>query len=161
NPGDLRVAQESCGSCHQAQVNAVEKSPMTTSAIFWAAAAYANGILATKQAIVGESYGRDGSAQTITPRTPPNVKDRDRGVRPSLLPLPRWEITQPADNFRAFEDGGLLQPSTFPDIGNPNLGAESGKPDIRLSNRGPGTGLRVSIPVLNLHKTRLNDPHLL
>ena len=23
-----------------------------------------------------------------------------------------------------------------------------------------GTGLRISVPVLNLHKTRLNDPHL-
>lgn len=160
NPGDLRVAQESCGSCHQAQVNAVEKSPMKTTAIFWAAAGYANGILATKQAIVGESYGRDGSAQGIKPGTPPSAKDVKRGVRSALVPLPRWEILQPGDNFRAFEDGGLLQPSMFPDIGNPNLGDESGKPDIRLSNRGPGTGLRVSIPVLNIHKTRLNDPHL-
>src|SRR5262249_17880751 len=35
-----------------------------------------------------------------------------------------------------------------------------GKPDARLSNRGPGTGLRIAIPVLNLTKTRLNDPHL-
>ena len=35
---------------------------------------------------------------------------------------------------------------------------EPGRPDIRQSNRGPGTGLRVAIPVLNIHKTRLNDP---
>jgi hypothetical protein len=35
---------------------------------------------------------------------------------------------------------------------------EPGRPDIRQSNRGPGTGLRISIPILNITKTRLNDP---
>ncbi|PZA18763.1 hypothetical protein, partial [Modestobacter versicolor] len=37
---------------------------------------------------------------------------------------------------------------------------EPGRPDIRQSNRGPGTGLRAAIPVLNIHKTRLNDPFM-
>jgi len=160
NPGDLRIADQTCGSCHQTQVNATKKSPMTTSSIFWAAAGYANGILSTKHAIVGEAYMRDGEAAAIVPKTPPTEEELKKGVLPSLLPLPRWEALQPADNFRGFEDGGLLQPSAFPEIGNPNLTDDSGKPDIRLSSRGPGTGLRVSIPVLNLHKTRLNDPHL-
>ena len=45
-------------------------------------------------------------------------------------------------------------------LGNPNPLEDGGKPDIRQSNRGLGTGLRISVPVLNLHKTRLNDPHL-
>src|SRR5690606_39040075 len=27
-------------------------------------------------------------------------------------------------------------------------------------NRGPGTGLRIAIAVLNIHKTRLNDPYM-
>lgn len=160
NPGDLRVAQEACGACHQAQVNAVKKSPMTTSAIFWAAAGYANGIISTKRALVGESYSRDGLAQMIKPLVSPTEEDLKKGAVPFLLPLPRWQTLQPADNFRAFEDGGLFQPSAFPEIGNPNPLELSGRPDIRLSNRGPGTGLRVSIPVLNIHKTRLNDPHL-
>src|SRR5437773_2607456 len=56
NPGDLRVAEETCGGCHQKEVNAVPRSTMTTSSVFWAAAAYANGILPTKKAILGESY---------------------------------------------------------------------------------------------------------
>src|SRR5881628_1243106 len=60
NPGDLRVVQETCGRCHQKEVNAVPRSTMTTSAIFWAAVSYANGILPTKNAILGESYSRDG-----------------------------------------------------------------------------------------------------
>ena len=33
-------------------------------------------------------------------------------------------------------------------------------PTCSQSNRGPGTGLRVAIPVLNIHKTRLNDPYM-
>ena len=28
------------------------------------------------------------------------------------------------------------------------------------SNRGPGTGARIAVPVINITKTRLNDPHL-
>ncbi|MGH7964409.1 MAG: hypothetical protein ACRERD_21765, partial [Candidatus Binatia bacterium] len=160
NPGDLRVAQESCGGCHQFQVNAVNKSPMTTSSIFWAAAGYANGILPTKKAIVGESYSRDGKPQMIKPETPPTEAEKKEGVLSFLLPLPAWQTTQVADNFRAFEDGGLFIGSAFPEIGNPQPLELSGKPDIRVSNRGPGTGVRVSIPILNVQKTRLNDPHL-
>ncbi len=160
NPGDLRVAQEVCGMCHQKEVDNVRKSTMTTSSVFWAAAPYANGIVSTKSAIFGESYGRDGVPQMIKPIVPPTAEQIKKGALSFLLPLPRWEVTQPGDNFRAFEDGGLTQPSAFPEIGNPNPQDEGGKPDIRLSNRGLGTGLRVSIPLLNMHKTRLNDPHL-
>lgn len=160
NPGDLRVAQETCGACHQEQVHAVVRSPMTTSAIFWAAAAYANGILGNKAAILGESYGPDGGGRALVPKPGPSSEEQARGARPFLLPLPRWELTQPGEYFRAFERGGLLNPSFFPEIGNPNPFDEPGRPDIRVSDRGRGTGLRVSPGVINLHKTRLNDPHL-
>jgi hypothetical protein len=160
NPGDLRVAQETCGGCHQKQVNAVPRSTMTTSAVFWAAASYANGILSTKQAILGESFSRDGKAQSLKPATPPTPDQIAHGALPALLPLPRWEIIQPGEYFRAFERGGVEQGSSFPDIGNPNPGEEAGRPDIRLSNRGRGTGLRISPAIVNVHKTRLNDPHL-
>ena len=78
---------------------------------------------------------------------------------PVLLPLPRWEILKPGDVFRVFEDGGLLISPLFPDLGNPQIDDLGGKPDIRQSIRG-WYRLRISVPVLNLHKTRLNDPHL-
>src|SRR5207253_8000513 len=74
--------------------------------------------------------------------------------------------TPPGDVFRVFERGGRTINPTFPEIGLPNsTGAsqkleEPGRPDLKQSNRGPGTGLRVAIPVLNLHKTRLNDPYM-
>ena len=160
NPGDLRVAAETCGPCHPRQVEAVRKSPMTTSAIFWAAAAYANGILGRKAGLLGESYGRDGGAQAIVPAPGPTAAEAARGALEAIRPLPRWEIVQPGEYFRAFERGGLLNPSIFPEIGNPSPFDEPGRPDVRLSDRGRGTGLRVSPGVINLHKTRLNDPHL-
>lgn len=160
NPGDLRVAQETCGSCHQDEVNRVLKSPMTTASIFFGAAGYANGIVGQKTSALGESYGRDGGAQAIRPATPPTPEQLARGALPATAPLPRWEIVQPGEYFRAFERGGLLAPSSFPDTGNPNREEEAGLPDIRLSSRGRGTGLRISPGLINLQKTRLNDPHL-
>ena len=93
-------------------------------------------------------------------KPPPTEAERRKGVVPVLLPLPRWEILKPGDVFRVFEDGGLLISPLFPDLGNPPIDDLGGKPDIRQSIRGLGTGLRISVPVLNLHKTRLNDPHL-
>jgi hypothetical protein len=161
NPGDLRVAQEACGGCHQEQINATLKSPMRTAATFWAAAGYANGVLPSKRGVFGEAYGRDGQAQGITEQgTIPAWALEKAGALRQLLPLPRWQVTTPGEYFRAFERGGLLQPAIFPDIGNPSPKDDAGRPDIRLSDRGPGTGLRISPALINLQKTRLNDPHL-
>ncbi len=164
NPGDLRVAQETCGPCHTNEVHQVRTSLMTTSAAFWTAAAYNNGVVRDKIAFLGESYSRDGKPEIITAPgvITPAVQQamREKGELPFLAPLPRWEIMPPGDNFRVFEDGGLIILSQFPDLGNPNPLEEGGKPDIRQSIRGLGTGARISVPVLNLHKTRLNDPHL-
>ena len=160
NPGDLRVAKETCGRCHMQQTAAVPRSTMTTSAIFWSAVSYANGLTGTKPAFLGESYNRDGKPQLLLPAWPPTPEQIAKGARPQLVPLPRWEIFQPGEIFRAFERGGIANTTTPPEIGNPNPGDESGRPDIRLGNRGRGTGSRISPGLINLHKTRLNDPHL-
>lgn len=160
NPGDLRVAQETCGGCHQKQTNAVPRSTMTTSAVFWAAVSYANGLISRKPGLLGESYNREGQPQAIKPATPPTEWQIARGALPLLVPLPNWEIFQPGEYFRAFERGGVSANSFPPDIGNPNVAEEAGRPDIRLGNRGRGTGSRISPALINLHKTRLNDPHL-
>jgi hypothetical protein len=71
---------------------------------------------------------------------------------------------KPGDIFRVFERGGRNITNLFPETGLPNaLGQlqrleEPGRPDFRQSNRGPGTGARISVPVINITKTRLNDP---
>lgn len=172
NPGDLRVAKLVCGTCHLNEVKQVESSTMTTTGAFWSVAAYNNGIIAPaigaqKTPFLGESYDFNGIPRQITMRPPPTLEELAKGVLPFFLPLPRWEVLPPGDIFRVFERGGTSIPSNFPDIGTaPSSPLQSpsredpGRPDIRQSTRGPGTGLRVSIPVLNIHKTRLNDPHL-
>src|ERR1700735_2711398 len=71
NPSDYRVAREACGACHMAVIAASERSLMSTTAMFWAAGAYNNGILPFKHTIVGEAYTRDGEpAALIDPQTP-------------------------------------------------------------------------------------------
>jgi hypothetical protein len=173
NPGDLRVARQVCGLCHPNEVAEVERSTMTTTSVFWSAAAYNNGIVvpaigAQKTPFLGESYGIDGVTRGISAEKPPTPDEiAKHGVLPLILPLPRWEVVPPGDIFRVFERGGRTIGSSFPDIGSaPSIaleepgGEESGKPELRQSNRGPGTGLRIAVPLLNVHKTRLNDPHL-
>ena len=161
NPGDLRVAKETCGSCHLQQTAAVPRSTMTTSAIFWSAVSYANGLVGQKRAFLGESYNRDGKPQMLLPAWPPSQEQVARGALPVLVPLPRWELFQPGgEYFRAFERGGISNGTMPPDTGNPFQAEDAGRPDIRLSNRGRGTGSRISPGLINLHKTRLNDPHL-
>lgn len=158
NPGDLRVASETCGGCHAKEVHAVSRSIMTTSAMLWGGASYNNNILPFKRYVLGESYARDGTAREI--HASPSPERAAKGALPAILPLPQWEVTSPGDIFRVFERGGLFIKSTFAEFGLPNPKEDPGRPDIRASNRGPGTGARISVPVLNVHKTRLNDPHL-
>ncbi len=164
NPSDYRAARAACGACHLAVIEAAERSLMATGAMLWGGAAYNNGILPFKRTLVGEAYTPDGRPARIVSPGPVSDAARARGVLEALYPLPTWHVTAPADVFRVFERGGRNINSNFPEIGIPNvLGQiqrleEPGRPDIRQSNRGPGTGQRVAIPVLNIHKTRLNDP---
>ena len=165
NPSDYRIAREACGACHLPIIQAAERSLMATVAMFWGGAAYNNGILANKVYALGEGYTRDGEpAKLIAPVKPTPAMTRNRGLLPELWPLPSWETVPPGDVFRVFERGGRNIVTQFPEIGNPDsLGSqarleEPGRPDLRQSSRGPGTGLRVAIPILNITKTRLNDP---
>lgn len=161
NPGDLRAAPEACGGCHSEIVTAVKKSLMTTSAMLWGGAAYNNGILPFKRYVLGESYTKDGEPASISHGDEPiSDKRKALGALEKLLPLPTWEVLKPADIFRIFERGGFFIKSQFAEIGVPNPLEEPGKPDVKASNRGPGTGARIAVPVINIHKTRLNDPHL-
>ncbi len=166
NPGDLRVARLACGACHLPIVQASERSLMATSAMFWGAAAYNNGILPFKRSLLGEAYTANSEPALLKNPVVPDARMIAKGILPSIAPLPAWETIPPADVFRVFERGGRVISSQFPEIGLPNSTGliqkldEPGRPDIKQSNRGPGTGSRVAIPVLNMTKTRLNDPHL-
>ncbi len=169
NPSDYRVARDACGACHIQAIESAERSIMATGAMLWGGASYNNGILPFKNYLLGEAYTREGlPAKMTTPGAGPGGKLSEdqvaRGVLAEMYPLPTWHVIPPGDVFRVFERGGRTINSQFPEIGLPNPSGsiqrleEPGRPDLKQSNRGPGTGLRVAIPALNIHKTRLNDP---
>ena len=166
NPGDLRVAREACGACHMPIIQAAERSIMATGAMLFGGAAYNNGVLPFKRYLLGEAYTRDGEPAAIKNPVEPNEKMAKKGVLPILYPLPTWNTVAPGDVFRVFERGGRNLANLFPETGLPNsIGLiqrleEPGRTDIKQSNRGMGTGNRISIPVLNIHKSRLNDPNM-
>jgi hypothetical protein len=170
NPTDYRVVRESCGACHMETIEAGERSIMASGAMLWGGAAYNNGILPFKNYLAGEAYTRNGEAAKImSPGSPPGTvteEERKRGALSVLYPLPMWTVVPPGDVFRVFERGGRNVSTQFAEVGLPNPSGsiqrleEPGRPDLKQSNRGPGTGLRVAIPILNVHKTRLNDPFM-
>jgi len=105
----------------------------------------------------GESYGTDGSPQrllTFPPPTPDEISKK--GILPYLDPIERWEISQPGNVLRVFERAAKAKP----EVGNPILDEDPGKPQIKLSSRGFGTELRTDPVFLGLQKTRLLDPLL-
>lgn len=165
NPGDYRIARESCGACHLPVIQAAERSIMSSSMMLWGGAAYNNGILPFKRYVVGEAYTRDGQPAILKNPVEPTPEMSKKGILPLMAPLPSWQVLSPGDVFRVFERGGRNIVNLFPETGLPNaLGLiqrleEPGRPDLRQSNRGPGTGARIAVPVINIHKTRLNDPN--
>jgi hypothetical protein len=160
NPGDLRVANLSCGTsgCHTEEVAVVNKSMMRTGALLWEAALYNNGAFPLKNARFGESYTPYGLPERIqTVPSPTAEETQKKGILPYLDPLARWEIAQPGNILRTFERGGRKAA----EVGLPNPFEEPGRPtqDL-LSPRGLGTNLRTDPVFLGLQKTRLLDPML-
>ena len=159
NPGDLRVAAETCGAngCHAPEVLKVKTSMMTHGGMLWGAALYNNGSFPLKNTHFGESYSSEGVPQSMHTVPPPTPEEtRLKGIVPELTPLERWEISQPGNVLRVFERGGMKKG----EIGNPDREEEAGRPDDKLGERGFGTLLRTDPVFLGLQKTRLLDPLL-
>jgi hypothetical protein len=158
NPGDFRVAHISCGTagCHPKEVQVNRKQIMATGCMLWGAAAYNNGTLPVKRAVLGEAYGMNGAALRLKTYPPPSEEEQKRGVVAQLDPLPRFEMSQPGNVLRIFEPGGRFSP----EIGIPERFEEPGRPRTRLSTRGLGTGNRTDPVLVSANKTRLFDPTL-
>ena len=157
NPGDLRVADETCGPCHGRIVKNVDHSMMRHGAMLWGAALYNNGAYPAKNYRFGQAYGADGVPLRLESPVPVTQVMTDRwGILPFIDPLPRFEIAQPSNLLRIFERGGEKQLQ----LGSPDPFEEPGKPARRLSERGLGTLNRIDPVFLNLQKTRLHDPLL-
>jgi hypothetical protein len=157
NPGDLRVAQETCGSCHASEVSRTGHSMMRHGAMLWGAALYNNGAFPLKNYRYGQAYGPNGEMlRLLNPYVPTPEETRTNGVLPFLDPLPRFVLGQPSNILRIFEKGGEKQLQ----LGVPFTTEPPGKPLRRLSERGLGTLNRIDPVFLNLQKTRLHDPLL-
>jgi hypothetical protein len=156
NPGDLRVAHISCGSCHPNEVLGVKKSMMTHGCMLWGSALYNNGAVPLKWSRYGESYSMNGVPQRMQTVPPPTPEEMAKGVLPFLDPLPRFEMTQPGNVLRIFERGGRFRV----EVGIPERLEEPGRPRTRLSDRGLGTVNRTDPVFIGLQKTRLLDPTL-
>ena len=137
NPGDLRVAPQTCGAsgCHPDITARVMTSMMTHSAMVMGSGTYNNGVLPWKNYVIGEFYMPNGEAAVAKTTPPPTEAEKARGVREQLIPVPRYNTSQPGNIFRA---------------------AERGLP----AQRGLGTAARVDFAHFVLHKTRLNDPYV-
>lgn len=159
NPGDFRIAHISCGTsgCHPKEVQTNRKQIMSTGCMLWGAAAYNNGTLPIKAAVVGEAYGMNGAPLRLK-TYPPAGPDEFlvKGVVNQLDPLPRFQMSQPGNVFRIFEPGGRF----LPEIGIPESKEEPGRPRTRLSLRGLGTNNRTDPTLVAANKTRLFDPTL-
>lgn len=159
NPGDLRVANRTCGrsGCHAQEVYSVRTSMMAVGGILWGAALYNNGSYPLKDEHFGESYAADGTPERVKTYPAPTLQETlQKGILPFEEPLERWEISQPGNVLRVFERGG----GEKGEMGNPNRLEEAGRPDDKLSSRGFGTQLRTDPVFLGLQKTRLLDPTL-
>ena len=91
----------------------------------------------------------------VNPLTPEQIA---RGGLPGLFPLPRWEIIQPGEYFRAFERGGRPPALLLPrdrQSQSPRGAGQAGHPTLQPR---PGHRSPHQPGVLNIHKTRLNDP---
>ena len=159
NPGDIRVAERTCGNseCHATEQKGVAHSMMTHGAMLWGAALYNNGGFPLKDVRFGESYSPAGAPQRLIQTPAPSAEDkRTKGLLQFLDPIPRWEISQPGNVLRVFERGGKRRL----EVGLPDKDEDPGKPDKGLSPRGFGSNNRTDPVFLGLQKTRLLDPTL-
>ena len=113
NPGDLRVAEQTCGSagCHAREVVAVRTSMMTHGAMLWEAALYNNGAYPYKDARFGESYSPNGLPQRLKTYPPPSqdlTRHQRRAAEPgAAAALGSFAARQHSARVRARRRGAL------------------------------------------------------
>jgi len=157
NPGDLRVAKESCGLCHGEIVRDVDHSMMTHGAMLWGAALYNNGAYPEKNYRFGQAYGADGAPLKLI-----NLYAGHAGGHPVYTVFCRlssryraFNLSNPGNILRIFEKGGRPQLiARLPTSAEPteNRIAVVGAPSWHAQSH------RSSLS--RLQKTRLHDPLL-
>ena len=133
NPGDLRVAQTTCGLCHGEIVRNSDHSMMNHGAMLWGAALYNNGAYPQKNYRFGQAYAADGAPLRLINYTPVTSQDTQlHGILPFLDPLPRFNLSNPGNILRIFEKGSRPQLSLrLQTTSEPNY-----KPEQHIPERG-------------------------
>ena len=158
NPGDLRIADASCGQCHAEEVRNVNKSMMRHGGMLWGAALYNNGSFPFKNTTFGEFYTRGGLpaigfTDAAADRSD-DQGDRHPAVPVAALPVAGDAARQHPAHLRARRHASRSRSAS------PIPTEEGGRPRNRLSNRGLGTLNRTDPVFIGLQKTRLLDPTL-
>jgi hypothetical protein len=136
NPGDYRVAEQTCGRCHQDIFRRATTSIMAHSSMVPQAGLYNNGIHEAKIPVFGEAYMPDGTPAIISSgKSLLGQTARNSSQVSELHPLPAFPMIPATDAFRVLERGNNT-----------------------AGTRGPGTDFHVAGGGIVLHKTRLNDP---
>ena len=84
NPGDLRVAERTCGRATTRKRPSTKKSMMAHGGMLWSAALYNNGVVPVKNTQFGEFYISDGTparAEAYPAVTPDQTTPRGHGCR--------------------------------------------------------------------------------
>ena len=101
NPGDLRVAEQACGLCHENSLEHVANSMMTTGQMLWGAALYNNGGYWKKNYVFGQSYGRDGAPLRVNNPFRRHAGDDPHARHPALPAAAAALQPQPARQHAA------------------------------------------------------------
>ena len=140
---------------------------MANAAMFWGAASYNNGILPYKHSMLGEAYTKDGQpARRRTRRSRPTrtwtrTASCRRSIRCRAGKRRRSPTSSACSSAAAATSARCSRKSACPT--NPARSSASKNPAARTSSSPiavPAPAIASSIPVLNIHKTRLNDPFI-
>ena len=107
------------------------------------------GAIARGPATAGARSRRERSAASL----PSSIRCRHWEIAAARRHLPRVRARRPQHRQPVPRD----RPARTRPASSSGSRSPAG-PTSRQSNRGPGTGARIAVPVLNIHKTRLNDP---
>ncbi len=167
NPGDSASRARPAAPATCAIIQAAERSLMATAAMFWGGA-----VVQQRHPAVQALHPRRGlharRASRATLVNPVRADDRAcaaQGHPAVALPAAGWETVPPADIFRVFERGGRMIGTPVPrdrpaqrDRRSCSSSTSRAGPTSASRTAAPAPALRIAVPVLNIHKTRLNDP---
>ena len=158
NPGDLRVAQQACGLCHDEIIRNVDHSMMNHGAMLWGAALYNNGGFYLKELPLRPGLRRRWRPAQADQLHAGYARGHAAARHPSVpRPVAALQSEQSRKHPAHFRKGRTKTIAARP---SRPVDEPPGKPRRRLSERGLGTLNRTDPVFLGLQKTRLHDPLL-